>query len=139
MEKFWNQEFWKPKHHPKYPKSERNSIQNFFRYQICLKPIPFFFRYLIFLIPNPILFPLPNLFDTESETINKNGKVSKLRSCKTETSHSGLTKTKIISLSLRNYKLNGLSNTGLNFINNSWCLMGQLWIIPHHYNTPCDC
>ena len=30
-----------------------------------------FFRYQIFPIPNPILFPIPNFFDTESETTKK--------------------------------------------------------------------
>ena len=58
-----------------------------------------FFRYQIFPIPNPILFPIPNIFDTESDTFfvtkffryrirnhQKNGKVSKPRSFETETS-----------------------------------------------------
>ena len=72
----------------RYPKSERNRIRNFFRYQI-------------FPIPNPILFSIPNFYDTESDTFfdtkffryrirnhQKNGKVSKPRSFETETSHS---------------------------------------------------
>ena len=61
-----------------------------------------FFRYQILPIPNPILFPIPNIFNTESDTFFdtkifryrirnhlKNGKVSKPRSFETETSHSG--------------------------------------------------
>ena len=60
-----------------------------------------FFRYQILPIPNPILFPIPNIFNTKSDTFFdtkifryrirnhlKNGKVSKPRSFKTEMSHS---------------------------------------------------
>ena len=73
-----------------------------------------FFRYQIFPIPNPILFSIPNVFDTESDTfsipnfsdtesdtsfdinffdtasitIPKIGNISKPRSFETETSHS---------------------------------------------------
>ena len=58
-----------------------------------------FFRYQILPIPNPILFPIPNIFNTESYTFFdtkkfryriqnhlKNWKVSKPRSCETKTS-----------------------------------------------------
>ena len=71
MEKFRNRAVSKPKYHPKYPKSERYWIQNFFRYQIFLIPNPILFWYQIFTIPNPLLFSIPYFFDTESETIKK--------------------------------------------------------------------
>ena len=71
MEKFQNIEFLNLRLHPKYPKSERNWIQNFFRYQISWYGIRYFFGYQIFSIQNP-----------------KNWKVSKSRSFKNKTSHS---------------------------------------------------
>ena len=71
MEKFQNIEFLNLRLHPKYPKSERNWIQNFFRYQIFWYGIRYFFGYQIFSIQNP-----------------KNWKVSKSRSFKNKTSHS---------------------------------------------------
>ena len=104
----------------RYPKSERNRIRNFFpipnfsdtesdtfidiiffryriryffRNQIFSILNPKFFQYKICTIRNPILFPRPNFFDTEYETIKKiekfrNREVSKPRSFETETSHS---------------------------------------------------
>jgi len=71
----------------RYPKSESKTFfdTKFYRYRIR-----YFFQYQVFTIPNPILFPIPNFFDTESETIQKMKKFRKPRSYETETSHSGI-------------------------------------------------
>ena len=89
MEKFRNREVLKPKPHPKYPKSGRNRIRNFFDIKFSRYRIRYFFRYQIFPILKPIFFFILNFFDTESETIQKKRKVLKPRSFKTETLHSG--------------------------------------------------
>ena len=75
-----------------------------FQWQIFFRnQIRYSFRYQNFSKPNPILFLIPNfletctdiffdtkIFETDTDTIQKNGKVSKPRSFETEMSHSAV-------------------------------------------------